>query len=224
MAAFSTGSTRCWRRCPPLRCWPRPSCDDAAARKPPRRDGLDRRLDARRDRPASRPLRRRSRSRRTGNGKSWPCSASGIARASPRCSMSTPRACWSGPWPDAAADPRRRRGGGPPRCRDDGRGRHRAGGDRRGGRAHAHAGGRARRQAHPPREQGSAGDRRRRVHGGRRRRRGDAAADRQRAQCDLPVPAGGTCAGPGARGRAAHPAHRIRRTVPHATARRPCRT
>ena len=53
------------------------------------------------------------------------------------------------------------------------------------------------------------------VRAGRR----DAAADRQRAQRDLPVPAARLRARPGARGRAAHPAHRVRRAVPHAAAR-----
>ena len=52
-----------------------------------------------------------------------------------------------------------------------------------------------------------------------------AAADRQRAQRDLPVPAArATTRDPGRARRSAHPAHRVGRAVPHARARRACRT
>ena len=110
------------------------------------------------------------------------------------------------------ADPRARRRSGAGGSRFVARGRYGVGGDRRRGGARAHARSGAHRQAHPARQQGSAGDGRRAVHGRCRRRRRDAAAHRQRAQRDLPVPARALCARPGARRRAAHSADGVGRS------------
>ena len=67
--------------------------------------------------------------------------------------------------------------------------RHRRRGDRRRGGPALDAGRGARGQAHSAREQGGARHRRRGIHAGGRSGRGDAAADRQRAQRDIPMPA-----------------------------------
>ena len=86
-------------------------------------------------------------------------------------------------------------------------------GDRRRGRSRADARRRARRQTHPARQQGSAGHVRRDLHGRGARQRRRAAAGRQRAQRDFPVPAARSRA---ARRRLQDHSDRVGRPVPHA--------
>ena len=91
--------------------------------------------------------------------------------------------------------------------------RRRDGGHRRRGRADAHDRRGARRQARAAGEQGIAGDGGALLHGRRARGQCRAAAHRQRAQRDLPVPAGGLSCRAAIAGGAPPAAHRLRRAV-----------
>ena len=191
------------------------------------RHRLDRRFDARRRGPASGTVRGRRAAPRTATS----------ASCATLCRRFRPQLCGAARRSTPRARSRGARGRRLP-TRGAGRagglsrevaslagGRHRDGGDRRRGRARPDARRGARGQAHPAREQGGAGDRRRALHG-RACARGwrDAAADRQRAQRDLPVPAarlrgepgrggacGASCSPPPAGRSARRPLERARR-------------
>ncbi|MNN14925.1 hypothetical protein D3C81_1280110 [compost metagenome] len=88
------------------------------------------------------------------------------------------------------------------------------GGHRRRRRPASHPGGGRGGQEGVAGQQGGAGDVRRAVHGGGAAQWRRAAADRQRAQCDLPVHARRLRARPECRRRTPDPAHRLRWPVP----------